>query len=63
MMMTETNTNIKLKAVIVGTGDMAHGLANMHHCFGNKEHYEVIVTEPLPDVELGGMVSQYRDSH
>ena len=40
------------KVVIVGTGDMAHGLANVYHCFGNKERFDVSVVEPLPGVEL-----------
>ena len=42
-----------MKAVIVGTGDMAHGLANMYHCFGNKEDYQLVVTEPLPNIKHG----------
>jgi predicted dinucleotide-binding enzyme len=44
-----------MRVIIVGTGDMAHGLGNMFYCNGGKRdsHYEVFATEPLPDVNTG----------
>jgi predicted dinucleotide-binding enzyme len=44
-----------MRVIIVGTGDMAHGLGNMYYCNGSKANgsYEVFATEPLPDVDIG----------
>lgn len=36
------------KVVVVGTGDKAHGIANMFECNATKnEDYEIVFTEPL----------------
>jgi predicted dinucleotide-binding enzyme len=43
-----------MRVIIVGTGDMAHGLGNMFYCNGKTDnHYEVFATEPLPDANIG----------
>jgi predicted dinucleotide-binding enzyme len=44
-----------MRIIIIGTGDMAHGLGNMYYCNGSKTNgqYEVFATEPLPDVNTG----------
>jgi predicted dinucleotide-binding enzyme len=43
-----------MRVIIVGTGDLAHGLGNMFYCNGQKDdRYEVFATEPLPDSNPG----------
>lgn len=45
-----------MRVIIIGTGDMAHGLGNMYYCNGtskNGSNYEVFASEPLPDVNTG----------
>ncbi|KAL9189520.1 hypothetical protein ACHAXT_009195 [Thalassiosira profunda] len=52
-----TKTNV----VIVGTGDMSRGLTNMYHCFGDKQEFDLVVTEPLPDVKVEESVFTDKD--
>jgi prephenate dehydrogenase len=43
-----------MRVIIVGTGDMAHGLGNMFYCNGKTDNnYDVFATEPLPDENTG----------
>ena len=47
--MTNVTFEEKTKVVVVGTGDKAHGLANMYDLHSKKDgHYKVVFTEPMP---------------
>eukprot|EP00804_Cyclotella_cryptica_P002900 CCRYP_021006-RA/>CCRYP_021006-RA protein AED:0.23 eAED:0.23 QI:80/1/1/1/1/1/3/1097/156 len=40
------------RIVVVGTGDKAHGMANMYECYANKEHFTMVFTEPLQSKKM-----------